>query len=204
MNEIELQIGQFIDNELGDDAQKKLFEVLRDDKNARQTLSDFMQLKKGIAKHHASVTETLHPEPFLLKQTKDNIGYGNKYKTMFYVSTAAAVVLAMLLFINRREIQNNSIQLASLQKQYASLKIENAGLIKEKETRKEIYEVAPFTKATYSSKKIQSDKAFLTTNFQTAGNTNRLNRLAQISEMIQANKAVITKDDFIGGQIVGN
>jgi hypothetical protein len=204
MNDIELQISQFIDNELSDEAQKKLFEVLTEDKSARQILSDFMQLKKGISKHYSSITDDLLPISYHPAQTKRNIEPAKKYKTMFYFSSSAAVVLAMLLFISRNERQNDFIQLTYLQKQYTSLKIENAQINSQKETKKEIQKEVSLTRTTNKSKKIKSDKTFLTANFQTRGNANRLNRLAQISQMIEANKAVITKDDFIGGQIVGN
>jgi len=56
MKEIELQISQFIDNELNDAEQKKLFAVLAEDQNARQTLSDFMQLKKDTSEHYNNIT----------------------------------------------------------------------------------------------------------------------------------------------------
>ena len=204
MKEIELQISQFIDNELNDHAQKKLFGVLAENKSARQTLFDFMQIKKGIAEHHGSITEILNPKPFLLRQTESNIGFRNKYKALFYISTAAAVILAMLLFINHNEIQKESIQFASLQNQYNSLQMENAKALIEKESRKGIQKESILIATTSKSKNNRSDKVYLTKNIQSTANSNQLKRMSQISEIIQANKAVITKDDFIGGQIVGN
>ncbi len=204
MKEIELQISQFIDNELNDDAQKKLFEMLAEDKSARQMLSDFVQLKQKIAQHHESITENLYPKPYILKPSKSNIEHGYKYKKMFYVSAAAAVVLALLLTLNRLERQNDIMQFNSLQKQYSVLKMEKAKALIEKETTKEIQKGSSFIASTGKSKINRSNKEYKNTNMRSADNSNQLKRMVQISEIIQANKAVITKDDFIGGQIVGN
>jgi hypothetical protein len=204
MKETELQISQFIDNELNDDAQKKLFEVLTEDKNARQMLSDFLQLKQRIAQHHESINEDLQIKPHLLKQSKNNLGSGYKYKKMFYISTAAAIVLAALSLINRIEIQNDFMQFNSLQKQYSLLKMENAKALIEKEAKEEIQKRSSRITMVSKSKINRSYKAYISSNIQPAANSNQLKRMAQISEIIQANKAVITKEDFIGGQIVGN
>ena len=204
MKDIELQISQFIDNELSDGDQKQLFMALAEDKSVREILSDFMKLKKGIAQHHGNITENLHPIPIPLDQTKSYSKQSNKYKTMFYFSAAAAIVLAMLLSLSRIESQNNFIQFAALQKQYNSLKIENSEVINQKETMKEIPQEPLLIKTINKSIKTKNNKTFLAANVQTTENKDRMNKLVQITEIIQANKAVITKDDFIGGQIVGN
>jgi hypothetical protein len=96
------------------------------------------------------------------------------------------------------------MQFNSLQKQYSLLKTENANALIKKETEKEIQKESAFIEATSKSKKNKSYKTNSNAKILLNVNSNQLKRIFQRSEILQANRAVITKDDFIGGQIVGN
>ena len=199
MKEIELQISQFIDNELNDAEQKKLFSVLAEDQRARQTLSDFMQLKKNISAHHNSITTNLLQMSFIPNQTKDKLAPNRKYKTMFYFSFAASIVLAMLLAWNQKSKdelyeQNNVLQAKynSLERQYSN--------VKEMKTEKESFSQQLAKKnALTEFVKLSSLKTL-----PRLPNTEFLSRIKQKYETRLVNSVAITKEDFIGGQIVGN
>ncbi len=199
MKEIELQISQFVDNELNDAEQKKLFSVLAEDQNARQTLSDFMHLKKNISAHHNNITTDLLPRSFIPDQTKDKHEPNRKYKAMFYFSLAASIVLAMLLAWNQKSKdelyeQNNVLQAKynSLERQYSN--------VKETKTEKESFSQQLAKKSALTKFVKQPSLKTL----PKLPDTEFLSRIKQKYETRLANSVVITKEDFIGGQIVGN
>ncbi|MFA7227877.1 MAG: hypothetical protein WC061_02490 [Melioribacteraceae bacterium] len=203
MNKIELQISQFIDDELSDESQKELFEILAADKGARKTLSDFMRLKKEISALHAGTTVNIPRNIPFQKNSIIDARHDKKYRAPFIISVAAAVVLTMLLFINRVENQNGLIQLSSLQKKYISLMNENSILIKSAAV-KTGGEKSASAKSTPGVSRNKNTTGYIAGNIRSFTDSDQMRRIARISEMIEANKSVITKDDFIGGQIVGN
>ena len=199
MKEIELQISQFIDNELNDAEQKKLFSVLTEDQNARQILADFMRLKKNISTHHNSITTDLLPMSFAPDQTKSKLEPNRKYKTMFYFSLAASIVLAMLLVWNQKSkdelFEQNNVLLVKYEEvinQYSNLM--------EMKAEKESFS-RQLAKKNILTELRKKPSVKSVSNFQ---NTTFLSRIKQKYETKPINSVAITKEDFIGGQIVGN
>ncbi len=195
MKEIDLQISQFIDNELNDAEQKKLFAVLAEDQNARQTLSDFMQLKKDTSEHYKNITTELILPAISQTTAEPN----KKYKMMFYLSLAASIVLAMLLAWNQSGKEKVLKQFDVLLAKYEILMNQYSDAI-EKKNEKEPFPQQLAKKSILTElRKKPSVKSI--SNFQ---NTTFLSRVKQKYETMPIKSVVITKEDFIGGQIVGN
>jgi hypothetical protein len=199
MKEIELQISQFIDNELNDTEQKELFAVLAIDRNARQTLSDFIQLKKNISAHHNDITTNLLPTSFIPNQTKDRLEPNRKYKAMFYFSLAASIVLAMLLAWNQKSKDEAYEHTNVLQAKYEKL-VSQYTNVTETKMEKELASLQ-LAKNNVLTELRKSPSMKTVSKLPSA---EFLNRIKQKYEANPVNRAVITKEDFIGGQIVGN
>jgi|SRR3989339_326945 len=195
MKEIELVISQFIDNELNDEEQKKLFVVLAEDQNLRQTLSDFMQIKKNTSEHYKNITTELFRPAIKQTGTEPN----KKYKTMFYFSLAASIVFATLLAWNQNSKDEISKQYYALQSQFKSLERQYSN-VKEMKTEKESFSQLLAKKNVRTKFK----KWISLKTIPRLPNAEFLSRIKQKYEAKPVNSVAITKEDFIGGQIVGN
>ena len=200
MKEIELQISQFIDNELTDTEQKELFTTLAESENARRILSDFMQLKKETSNYYASINTDLLPRAINRLKIENKLKVPGKYKVRYYLSLAASFVMAMLLFWNQGEKEKSYSQLASLENQYTLLKNEYTKVIQIKKIDLVDQKTEPLVKSINKNK----GNKFSSTRINLAVNQASKRGLKQYTEMLQYSRATITKEDFIGGQIVGN
>lgn len=199
MKEIELQISQFIDDELNDAEQKKLFAILAEDQNARQKLSDFMQLKKNISAYHNNITTDLLSATFITDQTKGKLGPNRKYKAMFYFSLAASIVLVMLLVWNQKSKSKAYENYNILQTKYEKLVSQYTNVTEMKIEKESFSQQLAKNTVLAEFRKSPSMK-----NISKLPNVGFLSRIKQKYEAKPVNSVVITKEDFIGGQIVGN
>lgn len=123
----ELMISRFMDNDLEDEEQRELFMVLADDKEARKTLADYMDLKKETFRHYADMNEELSPVPaeaMVLRETRQKPK--GIYRWTAYVSAAAAVILLMMLGWARMDLSTGNEKYITLKKEYLKLKSDYA------------------------------------------------------------------------------
>lgn len=193
MNEIEFKISQLIDNELNDTEQSELFEILSQNKNARDAFNELMDIKREAAICYAGSTANLD----LAEQIKFT---GNErknvsiYKVSFYFSAAAVLVLAALLLFNL----NSSNQ---LQAQINSLMTQKQFLSNERSARQ-----TNVLQTLQKETQIEKNKTAKVV-VHKKDNVRRISRSA-VSQAyynsFQINRVVVTNEDFIGGKIVAN
>ena len=101
MEELEFKISQLVDNELDDSEKAELFKALADNKTGRQIFSELLNIKKAIGSYYSGLETDIVTEhaQFKVINTQQNL----LYKTGFYFSFAATIVLAMLLFFSHAE-----------------------------------------------------------------------------------------------------
>ncbi|NJD23763.1 MAG: hypothetical protein FIA82_14030 [Melioribacter sp.] len=203
MKDIELQISQFIDQELSDTEQRELFTVLSEDEKARRVLSDFMQIKKNTSDHYSNITTNLSQVQIPQPQIKNLQESSSKYRTMFYFSLAASIVLALLLVWSQSD-RNKTENLYSalytkyigLQKQYSLFSQAKREDVLQNEKQFQISSRQSITR----NKSSESEKAkFPIASLSTGRKSERLNKL--LDDMLTAK---ITKDDFLTPQMIGN
>lgn len=216
MKDYELKISQFIDNELSANEQQELFLYLSENQEARKTLVDFMEVKKNAKSFYAGINLEMDDSKIVTAGIIIKNKREKKYKSMFYFSAVASIIFAFLFLTNQlkenpilakyKNIQSEMIILQenysdALNKQAELLKINNQLYIESKKLK-----IATVVLNQKNDKNIPS---ILTPSSETqkkkerhsysANNSNRLVVLLQNAQRIE-----ITKNDFLGGQIIGN
>jgi hypothetical protein len=215
MKNYELKISQFVDNELPENEQKELFQYLSESQEARKILIDFTEIKGETKSFYtvmnAEMDELKNAIPKIAPQKE------KKYKTMFYYSVAASIIFALLFLINQfkenttlvkyKELQSEMIVLQdsysdALNKQTELLYINNQLYVESQKLKT--------TKVAEGDKldtRAQRDEQSMTKK-QNKDAGRRSNSSVNTSRMLASLNNVqtitITKNDFIGGQIIGN
>jgi hypothetical protein len=120
MNDIEYLISRFIDNELDEEGQKKLFRFLMNDSSARISFREYIENEKSLYANFSRNSDLLflsqlelsekskvknekRTQPFIngKKRLKGNIFY----KAAFYTSAAAALILIFFLAEKKPQLQ---------------------------------------------------------------------------------------------------
>ncbi len=134
MENYELQISRFIDNELPPEEQKELFRFLAEDNEAQQVLADYMEIRKETKLYYKEMDTdkkgAVLPLPLFAKPQRD------VYKKLFYISAAASLILAFLLLFNQLKenpLEEKHIGLQSrfikLQENYSDILARNIELV---------------------------------------------------------------------------
>lgn len=201
MKHYDLEISQFVDNELSVEEQKELFAHLSECQDCRKTLSEFMELKKDSKLFYSQLDVEIEPVklPAAVEQKKAK----NIYRTLFYFSAAASIFLGILFLLHQTSSYQIEKEYSILQTKYIELskkhdslnKELNKSFVKEKKLiRSKIpstnNKVGKFT-AINPIVKLSSNASF-STNFKPS-------QKRQEIEIVQ-----ITKNDFLTPQIVGN
>jgi len=209
MKNYELKISQFIDNELSVDEQQELFRFLSESHEAQQTLADYMEMKNEAKTFYAGMNAEMDNSKIVAARVFAQQKKEKKYRTMFYFSSAAAVLLAFLLLFNQskhdpiltkyQKLQSEMIKLQEdytvvLSKQIELVKLNNQ-LYSETEELKTT-QLAIKTKPVKKVSKVQPPK--INKQRKKPNYKNRNNYMASIPTF------TITKDDFLGQQIIGN
>jgi len=193
MNEIEFKISLLIDNELNDLEQSKLFEILSQNKNARGTFNEFINIKREAAICYSGSAANLDFAK-QLKFTGNEKKNTSMYKVSFIFSVAAVLVLAALLVFNL-------ISSKQLQAEKNSLITQNHVLLNKLSAKQ-----ANVSPALQKEAKIGKNKKKKVLAHK-KDNVNRIDRRT-ISQAyynsFQINKVIVTNEDFIGGKIVAN
>ena len=216
MKHYELEISQFMDNELSDDEQKILFTHLSECEECRKTLSDFMEMKKESRLFYENINVELKSAitlPFGVDSKKEK----NIYKPLFYYAAAASIIFGLLFLLQQFDKSKIEKKYTTLETEYRKLdrnynqviKGKNDDIsgktLKENISRQHIPgnlravgeesgEAAAVNRITYNSAKQSSSKLVA----EEAG----YRRYQLRSREIQVVK--VTKSDYLTPQIVGN
>ncbi len=209
MKDYELKISQFIDNELSIDEQQVLFRFLSESQEARQTLADYMEMKNESKSFYAGMNAEMDNSKIVAAEVFVQQKREKKYRTMFYYSVAAAILFAFLLLLNQfkqnpilTKYQNLQSEMIKLQEDYTVVLSKQMELIK---LNNELYEeteelktaqVVMKNKQVNKVSKVQPPK--INKQKKKPNYKNRNNYMASIPTF------TITKDDFLGQQIIGN
>lgn len=120
MNDIEYLISRFIDNELDEEGQKKLFRFLMNDSSARISFREYIENEKSLYANFSRNSDLLFlsqlelSEKSKAKSEKGPNPINNKnirhrgnifYKAAFYTSAAAALILIFFLAEKKLQLQ---------------------------------------------------------------------------------------------------
>jgi hypothetical protein len=100
MKHYEMEISRFIDNEIPSDEHQRLFAHLSDCEECRKTLMDFMEIKKDSRSYYEDFQIEIKPAfdiPVEIVPKKEK----NIYKSFFYFSAAASVILGVLFLTKK-------------------------------------------------------------------------------------------------------
>jgi len=209
MKDYEVKISQFIDNELPVNEQQELFRFLSENGEAREVLADFVEIKNETKMFYAEMNVE-SDDSKIIGAVFNKGDDKKKYKTLFYFSAAASVVFAFLFlssFLNGKlksgQYEKLQTKYISLQKGYVNVLNEKAELEKLNDNLSVEIQKANIKQAAVRHKPVtqmRSAKAKDQKSNLPAKHTFR-NR-----NVYAANTPVykITKDDFLGQQIIGN
>lgn len=206
MQDYELKISQFIDNELPVDEQKELFLHLADNEEARESLSDYMQMKVEAKQHYESIRVALNEPKILATNVAHATEQNRRYMYMFYFSAAASVVFAFL-WLYTYFLPNPLLpEYYKLQSDYISLQEEHSGALSEKIELVNINSYLYDENEKLRSRQISLIKEVKKQLVEKVVSTNEIrerpprknNYLASIPSV------KITEDDFLGPKIIGN
>jgi hypothetical protein len=201
MEDIEIKLNQLVDDELCDSEQIEIFESLAKDHKARQIYSELFKLKKEITKHYSNANTELYS--LKINQVVKEQRYVSIFKIGFAFSSAATIILLMLLWWGQTENKIISKQINSLNEKYELMKAERNLLLNKPRIKSTIGELVSSSKNNIVSiKRIQpKNSIILNKNLTVDTITNKIKTYREIS---LAKSVVINKDDYIGGQIVSN
>jgi len=210
MKDYEFKISQFIDNELQVEEQIELFQFLSKNNEARETLLGFINLKQESKSFYSGMNNKLNENmaiPF--KEADMNRTKEKKRPTLFYYSAVASILFAFLLLWQFNKTDSLAVINNDLQKNYLKLQQSNKELLVEK---------IEFIKLNNSYAKELSD-CKQTENNRSISTIDRAKKKDNVSPKsfpkvdyagirlvaLQNTQTVeITKNDFLGGQIIGN
>jgi len=217
MKDYELKISQFIDNELSVDEQQELFRFLAESEEARQTLAGYMGMKNEVKSFYAGMNTEMDNSKIIAAGVFAQQKKEKKYRRMFYFSAAAAILFAFMFMFNQfrqdpmlTKYQNLQSEMIKLQEDYTIVLSKQMELIKlnnqlyaeteKMKTEQLVIKTKPIKKVS----KVQPPKI----NKQQRNKKKRSYSTGNSSRMLASLKNVqtieITKDDFLGGQIIGN
>ncbi len=209
MKDYEIKISQFVDNELSVNEQQELFHFLSKDEEARQTLVDFMEMKKETKSFYAGMNIEMDNCKIMAANMSVQNKKAKRHKTMFYFSAAAAILLAFMFLTNQfkedpilMKYQNLQTEMVTLQEKYTETLNKEVKLL---ELNNQLYLETQKLKTTQkvmnkkSIKKPSQIESLRTSKQQKIPKHKNYNTyLATIPTY------TITKDDFLGQQIIGN
>ncbi|MDP3683936.1 MAG: zf-HC2 domain-containing protein, partial [Ignavibacteria bacterium] len=133
MKHYEIEISQFMDNELPADEQKNLFAHLSECGECAKVLSDFLNIKMDVKSVYDDMNVELKNSSAVLKADESLTMKRNVYKTLFYYTAAASVIFGFFLFFlegNQSVLENKYL---ILQKERVNLQNKYAVILNEKQ-----------------------------------------------------------------------
>lgn len=207
MKDYEIKLSQFIDNELPADKQQELFHFLSENKEARKILADYMKIKNETKSFYKEMNTEFDDTQVISSRIYTQKENERKYKMMFYFSAAATIVLAFLFGssffksnISLEKYQRLQTKYIIMQKNYSNVLNEKKRLVnltdkfvKENENLK-TKQVSIKHNLFHKSYSIKIKK-------KPARNLSYKNRNTYFANIPTY---TITKNDFLGQQIIGN
>ncbi len=199
MEDLELKINMLADGELSNSEQVELFAELSNNEEARKIYNEALSLKRGVASHYSQVHADLAPFNYPKLQPVV-IGKAKVYKYASYISTAAAVILVMLLAMSKSENRNTADRLKKMQNDLSLVKSDYEKLSNIQTVKQQIKPSVSFVKTNTKAKR---------NNKGTIQNLTVVNSSIPISDRyykLMENRPTvkISKEDFLASQIVGN
>jgi len=217
MKNYELKISQFIDNELSVDEQQELFRFLSESHEAQQALADYMEMKNEAKTFYAGMNAEMDNSKIIAAGVSVQQKKEKRYRTMFYFSAAAAVLFAFMFLFNQfkqdpmltkyQKLQSEMIKLQEdytvvLSKQIELVKLNNQ-LFAETEKLK-IAQVTIKNKPVRKVRKVRSAEINKKKSDQRKPAYIPRYSRKMIASLQNVQTIEITKDDFLGGQVIGN
>jgi len=217
MKDYELKISQFVDGELSADEQYELFLFLSENPDTQQTLADYMEMKNKTKSFYAGMNVEMDNSKIIAAGISVQKRGEKQYKTMFYFSVAAAILLVFLFLFNQfkhdpilTKYQNLQSEMIKLQENYTTMLSRQMELIK---LNNQLYEETKMLKtAQITTKKEHVQKVQKVrsakmnkqkTNKRKPPYTARYSG-KMVASLQNVQTIEITKDDFLGGQVIGN
>jgi len=203
MKHYDYEISLFIDGELPDEEQNKLFEHLAECYECRSALVEFQSTKiKSKSYYGAQLPEangTIIPMAPEVKTAKTNI-----FKTAFYIAAAACMLIGLLFLMNQMQQDKLKYKLANLETKYSLLEnnFKQASIQKQDEVN--VKEASTEKVKNFHAKKLpgKSEIQNIKPNSVKMKTENRKSDYAQYFSSLKTER--ITKNDFLIPQLIGN
>ncbi|GBD91801.1 hypothetical protein BMS3Abin04_02533 [bacterium BMS3Abin04] len=209
MKDYEIKISQFVDNELPVNEQQELFRFLSESEEARRVLADYMEIKNKTKSFYTDM-DVESDDSKIIGAVLGKGDHRKKYKSLFYFSAAAAIVLAFLLLsiffnnsIEPEKYQELQTKYIALQREYITALNEKGELAKlNNNLSAEIEEVNVKQLPALHKPVIHKKKL----NIKKKRSRKPGGQIFRNRNVYAANIPVytITKNDFLGQQIIGN
>ena len=207
MEDYEIKISQFVDGELPAKGQTELFTFLSNNENARKTLADYIELKKEAKSFYTELNTEFDNSEMINNVLANGNTEKKRYKIGFYISAAAVILLAFLLFSNISKNNIDSQKYLKLQTKYSLLQGNYNSILSEKIELIKLTKNLSFKIEESKSKQVSlNSESTLKKKNPNAKRKQPVRRVFQGMNAYAANIPVyrITKDDFLGQQIIGN
>jgi len=216
MKDYEFKISQFVDNELPANEQRELFLFLSENEDGRKMLSDYMEMKKESKSFYTGMNTELDGTKVISAGIFAQKEKEKKYKSMSYFSAAAAILFAFLLLFNQfkpnallTKYQNLQTEMIKLQENYSTVLNKQIELV---ELNTQLYEETEKLKiaqmeinkqdkkvSSVQTPEINKQQKYKRGSSYTVGNLG-----SKLASLKNVQRIEITKNDFLGGQIIGN
>jgi hypothetical protein len=213
MKDYELMISQFVDNELSTTEQQELFLFLSENKVGREMLFDFIEIKKESKSFYSELNVEMENKKVIAIDNKIE----RKQKRMFYFSAAAAILFGFLFLINQfkenpvaTKYQNLQTEMIELQESYSDLLKKQTDLIRVNnqlyvETQKrKTSKIVKGNRDNNNSIKTKPSKGVKQLRNKSGNSISSSNKGRMLASLQNIQIIQITKNDFLGEQIIGN
>jgi len=214
MKDYELMISQFVDNELSVSEQQELFLFLAENEVGREMLSDFIEIKKETKSFYSGLNVEMENEEVITIDKSEHNKKERKQKRMFYFSAAAAILFGFLFLLNQfkenpvvTKYQNLQTEMIELQESYSNLLENQTDLIK---LNNQLYvgtqkrKTSKGNRDNNNSIKTKPSKGKKQLKNKSGNSISPRNRGRMLASLQNIQIIKITKNDFLGEQIIGN
>jgi len=207
MKDYKITISQFVDNELPVNEQREFFLFLSGNEEARKILADYMKMKNETSSFYAEMDAEFDDTEVISAGIYSQKKIEKRYKMISYFSAAATIVLVSLLLTNFFKNSVTSEKYQKLQTKYIILKENYSNVLNEKKRLVNLTD--KFIKETerLRTKQVPTKHKLLHKNYSVK-TKNKLGRKLTYKNrntyFAKIPTYKITKDDFLGQQIIGN
>lgn len=209
MEDYEFKISQLIDNELPTEEQEELFLFLSQNEDGRKIFTDFMNMKKEAKSYYSGITTELDEPKIVAADLSLSNKNEMKYKGSFYFAAAASIILAFLLASNiikenpfKTKYENLQAEFVVLQQDYSNVLNEQAELINVNNSF--VKKLLKIGNEKLDKKVANKRKEPSKQNIEKNSSSKIIKSGSMLASLQNVQTIEITKNDFLGGQIIGN